>query len=75
MKQVIVLFIISLLILPASTNAQNQSSRFEKQHHIKYLASHLKQIEENLLISFESNNSGVVASSTQTLRELEQDIS
>ena len=72
MRHIIVLFIISLLIMPALANAQNQSTRFEKQHHIKYVESHLKQIEDNLLKSFESTNLGVVASSVQTLRELEQ---
>jgi hypothetical protein len=72
MKRIIFLFTISVLILSASDYAQNQSTRVEEQHHVKYLKSHLNQIEENILKSFESSNPGVVASSAMTVRELEQ---
>ena len=72
MKRVIFLFAILVLILTAPDFAQNQSSRLEEQHDVKYLKSHLKQIEENILKSFESSNPGVVASSSMTVRELEQ---
>lgn len=72
MKRVIFLFVTLVLIMSASDYAQELSTRFEKQHHLKYLKSHLPQIEENILKSFESNNSGILASSAMTVRQLEQ---
>jgi hypothetical protein len=72
MKHVFVLIMVISVMLCLTTYAQDQSTRFEKQHNAKYLKSHLKQIQDNLLKSLESTNSGVVASTVQALRELEQ---
>ena len=72
MKSVIFLFVTLVLIMSVTDYAQDSSTRFEKQHHLKYLKSHLPQIEENISKSFESNNSGILASSAMTVRQLEQ---
>ena len=72
MKHYLMLIIILSTILLIPVNAQYESSRYEKQHHSKFVESHLKQTDEMLLKSFESNNVGIVSSSVQTLRELEQ---
>lgn len=72
MKSIIMLFITLVLMISVTTNAQDQSTRFEKQHHSRFVKSHLKETEEMLLKSFESTVPGIVSSSLQTLRELEQ---
>ena len=58
MKRVIFLFTTFAIIFSASDYAQNQSSRIEEQHHVNYLKSHLGEIENNILNSFESSNPG-----------------
>ncbi|HCY77903.1 MAG TPA: hypothetical protein DHV28_18505 [Ignavibacteriales bacterium] len=72
MKQylILVLFLSCISVIPLK--AQYESSRYEKQHHSKFVESHLKRTEAMLLKSFESNNMGIVSGSLQTLRELEQ---
>ncbi len=72
MKRLIFLSVAMVLILSVTDNAQDSSSRFEKQHHIKYLKSHLSEIEKNILKSFESDRPGILASSAMTVRQLEQ---
>lgn len=72
MKHVIMLIMVLSAMLCITVNAQNKTTRFEKQHHSKFIESHLKQTEEMLLKSFKSDQMGIVSSSVQTLRELEQ---
>jgi len=72
MKNYLLCVVILSIQLLITVNAQDQSTRFEKQHHSKYIESHLKQTEAMLVKSFESKNIGIVSSSVQTLRELEQ---
>jgi len=67
-----VLIMVLSALLCITVNAQSKTTRFEKQHHSKFIESHLKQTEEMLLKSFESDQLGIVSSSIQTLRELEQ---
>jgi hypothetical protein len=70
MKHIFVLILLTMLVL--TVNAQDQSTRFERQHHSQFVESHLKQTEQMLFKSFESDKPGIVSSSVQTLRELEQ---
>lgn len=66
------IFLVVLIFLSLSVYAQNESTRLEKQHHIRYIKSHLIQIQENILKSFENKNAGVAESNIITLRQLEQ---
>ena len=71
MKQVFVIIMVISVMLCLTTNAQDQSTRFEKQHKSKFLKSNIKNTEETLLNSFESNHLEVISTSIQTLRQLE----
>jgi len=71
MKQVFVLIMVISAMLFITVNAQDQSTRFEKQHHSKFVESNLKQTEAMILKSLESDNIGILASSAQTIRQLE----
>jgi hypothetical protein len=68
----IIIFSITMLLLTVTTLAQEQSYRIQKQHHLKYIESQLNQTENMLLMSLQRDNTGIVSSSVQTLRELEQ---
>ena len=72
MKTFAVSLLILGIILMLKVNAQDNSTRFEQQHHKSYIESHLKQTGQMLFSSLESNNVGIVSSSVQTIRELEQ---
>lgn len=71
MKHVFVLVLAISLMLCMTINAQDQSTRFEKQHHSKFVKSNLKQTEETILKSLQGDNIGILTSSAQTIRELE----
>lgn len=71
MKQVFVLIMVISAILSITVNAQDQSTRFEKQHHSKFIKSNLKQTEAMILTSLGSQNNEILASSAQTIRQLE----
>ena len=66
----IMILIISAMIL-TTTNAQDQATRFEKQHHSQFVKSNLKQTEQMILKDLQSDNPDMLASSAQTVRELE----
>lgn len=72
MKHFFVLVTLISIMLYLTTNAQDQSTRFEKQHNSKFLKSNLENTEGTLLMSFESNNLEIISSSVRTLRQLEQ---
>ena len=71
MKHIFALIMVISVMLCLTTNAQDQSSRFEKQHKSKFLKSNIKNTEEMLLNSFESNHLEIISNSVQTLRQLE----
>ena len=71
MKYTIALIMLISAMLLTTINAQDQSTRYEAQHHSKYIKSHLPQTEEMLLKNFASNNVVMLSSNIQTLRELE----
>lgn len=72
MKNIIILVVVLTSMSLITVNAQDQSTRYEKQHHSKFTDSHLKQSEQMLLKSIESDVVGMASSGVQTLRELEQ---
>ena len=71
MKHLFMLIMLISAMLLTTTNAQDQSTRFEKQHHSKFVKSNLKQTEEMILKNLQSDNIDMLASSAQTIRELE----
>ncbi len=71
MKHVFVLIMVISAMLFITVNAQDQSTRFEKQHHSKFVKSNLKQTEAMILTSLGSQNNEILASSAQTIRQLE----
>jgi uncharacterized membrane protein YccC len=73
MKNRLFFSVLVLLLVPfLQISAQNQHTRFQKQHHTNYTESHLKQSEAMLLKAFESDVNGMATSSLQTLRQLQQ---
>ena len=68
----LVIFSVIILFSVVTIQAQEQSYRIQKQHHLKYIESQLNQTENMLLMSLQRDNPGIVSSSVQTLRELEQ---
>jgi hypothetical protein len=71
MKHLFMLIMLISAMLLTTANAQDQSTRFEKQHHSKFIKSNLKQTEEMILKNLQSDNIDMLASSAQTIRELE----
>jgi hypothetical protein len=61
-----------LFFLAVSIQAQSDITRFQKQHRTNFNKKNLKSMQEMLVKSLESGNSSMVASATQTLRELLQ---
>ncbi len=53
-------------------HAQYDISRFQKQHKMKFKKKELKSIEEMLVRALESDDSRMIASASQTLRQYEQ---
>ena len=76
MKNRIFLLALSMAFLifftGASSFAQEQQTRFLKQHNTHFLKDHLKQTEEMLVQALKSNSTNMSSSATQTIRELEQ---
>jgi hypothetical protein len=72
MIRVIFFSLTAILILSVASPAQSRPTRFSKQHKSHFLKEHLNQTEEMLLQSLESNDTNLVSSSVQTIRELEQ---
>jgi hypothetical protein len=76
MKNRIILLAISMVFLliftGASAFAQDQTTRFLKQHKSHFLKDHLKQTEEMLVQALQSNSVNMNSSAAQTIRELEQ---
>jgi len=76
MKNRIFLLAISMAFLliftGASSFAQDQQTRFLKQHKSHFLKAHLKQTEEMLVQALQSNSTNMCSSAAQTIRELEQ---
>lgn len=71
MKHLFMLIMLTSVMLLTTTNAQDQSTRFEKQHHSKFVKSNLKQTEEMILKNLKGDNIDMLASSAQTIRQLE----
>jgi hypothetical protein len=71
MKNLFAFIMLISTMLLTSVNAQDQATRFEKQHHSKFVKSNLKQTEKMILKSLESDNIGILSSSAQTVRQLE----
>ena len=74
-KMVFSLLVFSVLIASISNKpliAQNQSSRFSKQHKSHFLKEHLKQTEEMLIQALQSGLPSMRSTAAQTTRELEQ---
>jgi len=72
MKNLYILIILLSAVLLTTVNAQDQSTRLEKQHNVKFIKSDLQKTEEMILTSLQSDNVGVLASSAQTIRELQE---
>lgn len=72
MKNLYVLIVLVSAALLTTVNAQDHSTRLEKQHNVKFINSNLERTEEMILTSLESGNAGIVASSVQTIRQLQQ---
>ena len=72
MIRVIFFSFVAILFLSVASPAQSRPTRFSKQHKSHFLKEHLDQTEEMLLQSMMSNNTNLVSSSVQTIRELEQ---
>ncbi len=72
MKRLFMLIMLISAILLTTVNAQDQVTRFEKQHHSIFIKSNLKQTEEMILKNIQDNNIDMLASSAQTIRQLEQ---
>ena len=72
MIRVIFFSFVAILFLSVASSAQSRPTRFSEQHKSHFLKEHLNQTEEMLLQSMESNNTNMVSSSVQTIRELEQ---
>jgi hypothetical protein len=73
MKKIFFFSVLILFIIPIlQISAQNQLTRFQKQHHTNFLESHLKQSEEMLLKAFKTDAVGMMPSGLQTLRQLQQ---
>lgn len=71
MKHLFMLILLVSAMLLTTANAQDQSTRFEKQHHSDFIKSNLKQTEAMILKNIQSDNIDMLASSVQTIRELE----
>ena len=52
--------------------AQDQNTRYLRQHKSHFLREHLKQSEEMLVKALQSNSTDMISSAAQTIRELEQ---
>jgi hypothetical protein len=61
-----------LILTGASSFAQDQQTRFLKQHKSHFLKDHLKQTEDMLVQALKSNSVNMNSSAAQTIRELEQ---
>jgi hypothetical protein len=76
MKNPIFLLALSVAFLifftSAPSFAQNQPTRFSKQHKSHFLTEHMKQTEEMLVKALQSNSTDMRSSAAQTIRELEQ---
>lgn len=72
MIRVIFFSFVAILFLSVASPAQSRPTRFSMQHKSHFLKEHLDQTEEMLLQSMMSNNTNLVSSSVQTIRELEQ---
>jgi len=72
MIRVIFFSLAAILILSVVLPAQSRPTRFSKQHKSHFIKEHLNQTEEMLLQSLKSNDTNLVSSSVQTIRELEQ---
>ncbi len=71
MKYLFILILLTSVMLMTTANAQDRSTRFERQHHSKYEKANVEQTEEMLLQSLQSDNVGILASSAQTIRQLQ----
>ena len=71
MKLIVFLLLVSTTLLTISITAQDQSSRYMKQHNSKFLTKHLDKTKESLLQAMESDDSNMQLSAIQTLRDLE----
>jgi len=65
------LSLIVMIFFVVSIQAQSDASRFQKQHHTKFNKKNLKSTQEMLIRAFESSKPEMIASSLQTLRDLE----
>ncbi len=72
MRSGIILSLLLFGVLSCNIIAQDMNSRVELQHHLIFYKSHLPQAEQMLSKNFESNDQGIVSSSIQTFRQLEQ---
>jgi hypothetical protein len=72
-KFLLVFSIISFFIfIQASSFAQEQTTRYLRQHKSHFLREHLKQTEQMLVRALQSNSVEMSSSAAQTIRELEQ---
>ncbi len=71
MKRLFILIMLISAILLTTADAQDQSTRYEKQHNSKYVKSNLKQIEKMIFESLKSDKIGILASTSQTIRQME----
>jgi len=71
MKLIVFLLLVSTTLLTISATAQDQSSRYMKQHNSKFLTKNLDKTKASLLQAMESDDSNMQLSAIQTLRDLE----
>lgn len=76
MKNRIFLLAISVVLLliftGVSSFAQDQSTRYSKQHKSHFLKDHLKQTEDMLVQDLQNNSVNMNLGAAQTIRELEE---
>lgn len=61
-----------LIFTVTSSFAQDQQTRFLKQHKSHFLKDHLKQTEDMLLQALQSTSLNMKSTAVQTIRELEE---
>jgi hypothetical protein len=76
MKNRIIFLSLSLALLiffaSVSSYAQDQTTRFIKQHKSHFLKDHLKQTEDMLVQALNNNSVNMRSTAVQTIRELEE---
>ena len=71
MKQIFINLLALTLFVTIATHAQDQATRFIKQHNSKFIKERLEQTKGSLLEAMKSDDSHMQITAIQTLRDLE----